>query len=153
MELKDRPKIISLLNVIVNKVAQTTIKEGCPMALSKKDTYVGSVLVQKLDDGTYTISKADKPIPIYSDIYLYESAILIARYYDRGSVSIIREILKVDKECAKHKTDMMHYIACYKQVKQTRDTERMLVLEDKFCMSEESLKITRSKLSRFTIPR
>lgn len=153
MELKDRPKLLSLFNIAVNRAVKSAVKEGQPLTMSKKDTYVGPLLVQKLINGTYSIYKTNANQPMYSDIHLYEAAVLISQHYERGAISCVREILKIDSDYAKYKTDMMHYIACYKHVKESKDIERMLVLEDKFCMAEELSKITRQRLSKFKISR
>ena len=153
MDLKDRPKLLSLLNVAVNKVAKATVKEGRPLAISKKDTYVGPMLVQKLENGTYSICKTGAKEPVYANIQLYEAAVLISQHYERGSISAVKELLKIDNDYAKYKTDMMHYLACYKQVKQKNDIDRMLVLEDKFYMAEELSKTSRERLSKFKISR
>lgn len=153
MDLKDRTKILSLLSVAVNKVAKATVKEGRPLVVSKKDTYVGPMLVQKMSNGTYSISKTGAITPMYENIHLYEAAVLVSQHYERGKVSFVKEILKIDDDYAKYKTDMIHYLACYKQVKQHKDVDRMLVLEDKFYMAEELSKATRQRLSKFKISR
>lgn len=149
IRITDRAELLTMLNNAVNSVTKSAIRENRPIVVSKKSTLVGMLSVEKTDNNLHLIKKHLATESLYTGITLYESAILIAQSYMRGDITSIKEIIEIDNSYTKHHNDMLHHLSCYKTLKLHNNIDRMVILEDKFYMSEELSKLARSKLSRF----
>ena len=148
--IKNKQKVLALLDSALNTVADSTIKSNQPIYISPSATLLGDIVVERTS-ANYCIRKSKIKHRLYKDIVLYESAVLIAQAHIARNPIVIREILEIDDMYARHKTNMQHYAACYAVSKKCNDTARMLVLEDKFTMSEEYARQYRTRLVKFKI--
>lgn len=140
----NKVQLAKKLNTAVDRV----IREKKPIVISAGCTLVGEMSVEKNTNG-FCIKKSGKIMNNYADIYLYESAVLVARYF--SNINMVKEILEIDKNYKKCHCNMLHYIACYKGAKAINDEQRMMILEDKFQLSEQLATDARCKLSKFKI--
>ena len=86
---------------------------------------------------------------VYSNIVIFDVAIIIAQRYNLGETSVISNVSKLEERYVKYRNDMMHYLNCLKIAKGRRDLERMAILEDKFQVAEASAKIIRNNIAIF----
>lgn len=149
IQITDRAQLLAMLGNAVNSAAKSAIRENRPIVVSKRNTLVGTLSIEKTTDNTYLIKKSTVTECLYTSITLYESAVLIAQSYLRGDVAAIKEIVEIDCAYTKHHTDMLHHLSCYRALKLHNNLDRMVILEDKFYMSEELSKLARSRLAKF----
>ena len=146
--ITDRAQLLTMLSNAVNTATKAAMKGNRPMVISKRNTIVGPVSIDKIDTGTYTLRRATIIRPLYTNIVLYESAVLIAQAYNRGDRDMIKEILTLESQYVKYSTDMLHYLTCYRAVCARNEIDRMLVLEDKFNTADETVKSIKYKLGK-----
>lgn len=139
--------ILNELKKTTDKAAAYAIQRGTPMAISKKSTLIGSLVIEKNKKGFYNIIKPNKDI-LYGDISVFDVAIIIAQRYNSGEHLVIREILELEKRFSKFHTDMVYYLHCMKSAKKT-DNQRLAILEDKFQLAEIHAKNIKDKLTLF----
>lgn len=109
---------------------------------------VGNIIVEQNLSGYYDIVDPCLGI-IYSNISLFDVAVIVAQRYCSGQTSIIRKVLALEGIYSKHRTDMVHYLSCLKGAKKNRDIERMAILEDKFQIAEIAAKQAKDNISIF----
>ena len=131
--------LLADLDKAVNRSARLAIKSCMPIKVTSNTTLVGSVSIEKGNNGLYNILSSKKE-KLYHDIMLYDVAVIIAQRYNSSEFSVIHRVLHLEGKYAKHHTDMLHYLSCLKQIKGTHDLMRMAILEDKFQVAEQSAK-------------
>ena len=145
----NKSRMVAILGKVVHSAAKTAVTEAQPMVISRKKTLVGSLVVEKEPSHYYCVCRSTDSYLLYSGIALYETAILVAQSYVLGKKHNIKYLLGADQDYTKHRTDMVHYLECYKRLKESSDIERMQVLEDRFDISEEYSKIARQTITEF----
>jgi len=146
---KDKARLFELFENAISKATQLTIQRHQDTIESKKKVQIGNLLVCKNSTNFYDIVDFVTKKIIYENIELYDAAIIIAHQENKNKKFLITEVLKIDKEYSKHTMDMAHYSHCYKIVKKKNNIDRMLVLEDKFQLSEQLSKMVKLKLLKF----
>lgn len=144
----NRSNLIDKLDKATDKAAILAIKEGIPVKMSKKSTLIGNLFVNQNADGLYDVVSSDK-VKLYSNISLFDIAVIVAQRYNSGETSVIKKVLALEEKYSKHHTDMIHYLSCLKGAKKNRDIERMAILEDKFQVAEILAKHARDSISIF----
>lgn len=149
--ITDKTQLLALFDDAVRRATEMAIQKNEPIIESKKKIHIGTLLVCKNSINLYNILELGTKKILYENIELYDSAVIIAQYQNKGMKSTIDEVLNIDKEYSKHGNDMVHYLHCYKIAKQKNNLDRMLILEDKFQLSEQMAKLVRLRLSKFKV--
>ena len=140
--------IINKLDKVTSRAAKFALDKGYPLRTSKKEILVGNTIVKKSINGLYDVILPDNTV-VYSNIVIFDVAIIIAQRYNLGETSVISNVSKLEERYVKYRNDMMHYLNCLKIAKGRRDLERMAILEDKFQVAEASAKIIRNNIAIF----
>ena len=144
----DRHAAIDVLDKATDRAATFAIQRGHPISVSKKSVLIGNTVVEKNKNGHYDILSLDRHV-LYSDISVFDVAVIIAQRYNDGEFSTIKKLIYLEDKFHKHHSDMTYYIHCYRGAKKKNDTERMYILEDKFQLSEMYAKAARDNISIF----
>jgi len=143
-----RPSLLNKLDRATDRAASLIIQKGYPIPRNDKGMWVGDAIVEKNSNGFYDILSLDGVI-LYKDILVFDVATIIAQRYSAGEFSIIKKILVLEEKYSKYRTDMIHYLHCFKGARKRHDHDGMDILEDKFQISESRAKTTRDDISRF----
>lgn len=144
----NRSRLIDKLDKVTDKAASIAVSRGFPLRMTKKSTLIGNIFVEQNSNGFYDIVVPGRG-KIYSDISVFDVAVIVAQRYNSGENSVIRKVLALESKYSKHHTDMIHYLSCLKGAKKNRDIERMAILEDKFQVAEILAKNARDSISIF----
>jgi len=144
----NRQRLIKQLDHAASKATSLAIQRGSPILISKNKVLVGNMCINRNKSGYYDILTLDQA-ELYSDIYLFEVAIILAQNFGTGDASTTRKVLMLQDRFEKHHTDMIHYLHCMKSAKKRHDIERMVILEDKFQISESHAKNIKNKILTF----
>lgn len=144
----NRELLVKQLDKATTKATALAIQRGSPISITKNKVVVGNLCICKNKSGFYDIVTLDQH-PIYSDIYLFEVAIILAQSYSSGDTPTVRKVLTLQDKFEKHHTDMVHYLHCMKSAKKRHDIDRMIILEDKFQIAESHAKNIKDQISIF----
>lgn len=144
----NRQQLIKQLDNVAAKATSLAIQRRSPILISKNKVLVGNLCINKNKSGYYDILTLDQT-KIYSDIYLFEVAIILAQNFGMGDTATIRKVLTLQDRFEKHHTDMIHYLHCMKSAKKRHDIERMVILEDKFQIAESYAKKIKNNILTF----
>jgi len=144
----DRPTLLERLDKATDRAATFAIRRGFPIPVSKKSTLIGNTFVEKNANGLYDVLTFDRTI-LFSDISVFDIAVIVAQRYNTDETGMIRQILQLDERYSKYHIDMIHYLHCMKSAKKRHDLQRMVILEDKFQIAEQCARSIRDKLSNF----
>lgn len=143
----EKASLLDKLDKATDRGARLAISKCMPLRISDKSTLVGNIFVEKLDNGSFNIL-SNKTV-IYSNIFIFDIAVIIAQRYNVGEIHIIKKVLILEERFTKYWNDMEHYLHCLKGAKAKRDNIRMAILEDKFQLAEISARIIRAEISIF----
>ena len=139
-------RLLDKLNRATDRAVTYAMQNGTPLAISKKSTLIGSLVIEKNKMGFYDIIKVDRS-KLYENISVFDVAIIVAQRFNSGELSVIKEVLELERRFAKYHTDMIHYLHCMKSKK--KDTARLAILEDKFQVAEIHAKNIKDQLTFF----
>lgn len=141
----NRPELLEKLNRATDKAASLAIERGIPIPKQTTSAWVGKTLIKKNKSDFYDIYSLDNKL-LYKDISTFDIATIISQRYSAGQFKAIENVLELENSYAKHRTDMMHYLHCMKAAKKRRDYDTLAILEDKFQLSEQRAKNTKSNI-------
>lgn len=144
----DRAKLIEKLDRAATRAVSVAVEKGYPLTLSSRSTIIGTTIVGKNSQGMYNISLISGRL-LYENISVFDVAVIIAQRYNNGEHSVIRKVLSLEERYIKYRTDMQHYLHCFRSAHRRRDFERMAILEDKFQASEMLAKSIRDHIALF----
>lgn len=144
----NRARLLDKLDRVTDRAATVAIARGFPIPITQKSTLVGNMFVEKSPTGFYNVLTLDRT-KMYSDISVFDVAIIIAQRHSSGESAVVKKILQLEEKYSKYHTDMIHYLHCLRGAKKKHDLERMAILEDKFQVSETLAKNTRDRISHF----
>lgn len=142
-----RAALLDGLDRATDSATVYAIQRGLPLAINKKSTIIGSLLIQKNDDNLYDILDSDKNV-LFKNISGYDVAVIISQRYNSGERAIIKEVLDLEHRFVKFHTDMIHYLHCMKNAKK-KDSLRLAILEDKFQIAEAYARSIKDKIASF----
>jgi len=140
-------RLLDKLNRATDRAVTYAMQNGTPVAISKKSTLIGSLVIEKNKMGFYDIIKVDRS-KLYENISVFDVAIIVAQRFNSGEHSIIKEVLELERRFAKYHTDMIHYLHCMKSAKK-KNADRLAILEDKFQVAEIHAKNIKDQLTFF----
>jgi hypothetical protein len=146
----DKVSLLDELDRATDKAADIAIRTGFPIPVSNKSTMIGNMIVEKNAVGLYNVLNS-KRVPLHTNISVFEVAVNVAQRYNSRETGLIKQILYLDERFSKFHTDMVHYLHCLKGAKKRHDIDRMVILEDKFQVAEQSAKSIRDKLTSFKV--
>jgi len=144
----ERPELLERLDKAIDGAAHIAVQRGSIKPEPKKSVQVGNVFIEKNNVGLYNILNSDRT-KLYTDITVFDVAIIIAQRHTAGENSTIKQILYLEDRFTKYHLDMINYLNCMKSAKKRHDIERMFILEDKFQSAESRARIMRDKISNF----
>lgn len=140
--------LIEKLDKATDKAVSIAISRGIPLTVAKKSTLIGNTIVQKNRKGFYDIKTLDNNI-IFSDISVFDVAVIISQRYNSGEKSIIKRVLALEEKYFKYHSDMIYYLNSLRGAVKHNDKERIAILEDKFQVAEMLAKKIRDDISIF----
>lgn len=146
----NRQFFIQQLDKATTKATSLVIKQPFPIAITKNKVIVGDLCIIKNKFGSYDILTKNYT-KLYSSVYLFEVAVILAQSYIMDDMSMIKKVLMLQEQLEKHHIDMIHYLHCMKSAKKRRDIERMMILEDKFQVAESYARGIKDKISSIKI--
>lgn len=144
----DKTRLAKNLSDAIDKAASYAIKQCMPISASSNSSWVGHTVVQKNSKGMYDVLTLNRQ-PIYTDISVFDIAVIVAQKYSSGQFKTINKVLVLENAFSKYHTDMMHYLHCIKGAKRRGDYTTMAILEDKFQVSEIRAKNVRDNITTF----
>lgn len=144
----NRELLLKQLDKAASKATSLAFQRASPIPITKNKVIVGNLCISKNKLGFYDVLTLDQS-KLYSDVYLFEVAIILAQSFTSGDTSTTRKVLSLQDRFEKHHTDMIHYLHCMKSAKKRHDIERMIILEDKFQIAESYAKDIKDKISNF----
>ena len=143
----NKTKVLDTLDKVTDDTTIFAIQKGLPLILSKKSALIGNLLIEKNVNSFYDIYLPDKQI-LFENISSFDVAVIIAQRYNSGEHKIIHEVLELEEKFVKFHTDMVHYLHCMKSAKK-KDSDRLLILEDKFQIAELRARNVKDKIISF----
>lgn len=144
----EKASLLEKLDRATDRGAHLAISKCMPIRMSKKSTLIGSTFIEKTENGLYSIVLSNKSV-VYSDISIFDIAVIIAQRYNSGETATIYKVLALEERFSKYRNDMENYLNCLKGAKKRHDTERMAILEDKFQVAETAARNIRDDISIF----
>lgn len=131
-----------------DRAVKIALEKCIPLPVSKKVSLVGNFIIEKQQDGDFTIRAKDQSV-LYINISSYDIAVIICQRISSGENSVVLKILELDKNYQRYRSEMLHYLSCMRGATKRADYTRMAILEDKFQMSEIMAKKIKKSISFF----
>lgn len=146
MKKHSKKKLIDNLDTALNKtVSMLSEKEIKSLVKSSEATVYGNYAVYKKNNFWCISYKKDSIIR--EDILSYDAACCIAICMEKNKVSILRDMLSLESEYAKHYYDLVYY----NNIKKSASLEQFCSLEDRIDISVRRLQLIKRKLTIFKV--
>lgn len=119
------------LSRILDNVIISAYKQKTPIASSKNEIVVGSLAVIR-SGSVYDVVNKDTKAKVFTDLYLVEAGLLLAKYHQLKDVRNTNKVLKLENAYSHYYTDMMYFSNSYKHAKQHGDTDQMSIYEARY---------------------
>lgn len=146
--MRSKQELVDILDRATERAVQIAVSKKMPLSITKKTTIIGSLFIHKNDQGFYDVCDMAKNV-LYSNIIVYDVALILAQRYQDRDFSSITKILALEEKYAKHHTDMLFHLHNLKAAIRNHDYSKSLILEDKFKTSEAYAKSYKDQLFLF----
>lgn len=144
-----RSVLIKGLDRVTFNVATKLAAEAAGKTVDAVIYTIGTTQVIKNTKGLYNIKALSTSTVVYSDLSVYDAAVIIAQKVDKKQFTSADKMAVLESVFVKHHTDMIYYLHCYKLASKRKDYSRMYILEDKFQHSEILAKSARNNIALF----
>jgi hypothetical protein len=144
----DRVALLEKLDKATDGAAAIAVSKGELRPAAQNLTLVGKTFIRKNKTGLYDVTTLGVE-PLYTDISVFDVAIILAQRYSEGDFGQIKQILTLESRFSKYHIDMLHYLHCIRGAKRRQDFEQMAILEDKFQVAEILARHIRDRISIF----
>jgi len=133
------------LDKTLTKVVTSLHKKRYPIA--DGSNYIFGDEYIKKENGLYVIYNRITGKLLYTDIFLIESALLIANYmYDSNDK--LKEVLTLDNRYAKYYLDMKSYLNTIRSCNECGKYTEAQIAEDRYAISKNDVRCSRIKIQR-----
>jgi hypothetical protein len=142
---------------LVDRVASEIYENRRMLAKNQKEFVIGDVAVRRRTDNYFDLVRKTDGRKLYSDIYLLEAALLLAKYFQLNNREKIKKVLALECDYVKHHHDMRYFSVTHRNARAERNYDLMDIMQARYQVSKQlardSKESIRKMCSTFTTKR